>query len=105
MKYDSTSLKLPIENLEAEDYLPLNGTDYIEFYVGNAKQAAHFFKSAFGFQDHAYSGLETGSKEKTSYVLKQNLVLCWSVICKCFLILPEIDLCLTIRLFLRGNIA
>ena len=85
MKYDSTSLKLPIENLEAEDYLPLNGTDYIEFYVGNAKQAAHFFKTAFGFQDHAYSGLETGSKEKTSYVLKQNkiiLVLTSSLISK-----------------------
>ena len=75
MKYDSTSLKLPIENLEAEDYLPLNGTDYIEFYVGNAKQSAHFFKTAFGFQDHAYSGLETGSKEKTSYVLKQNKII------------------------------
>jgi len=85
MKYDSTSLKLPIENLEAKDYLPLNGTDYIEFYVGNAKQAAHFFKTAFGFQDHAYSGLETGSKEKTSYVLKQNkiiLVLTSSLISK-----------------------
>ena len=44
------------------DFLPLEGTDYVEFYVGNAKQAAHFYKTAFGFQSHAYKGLETGSK-------------------------------------------
>ncbi len=75
MKYDSTSLKLPIENIEAEDYLPLNGTDYIEFYVGNAKQSAHYFKTAFGFQDFAYAGLETGLKDRTSYVLKQDKII------------------------------
>ncbi|MFT4092403.1 MAG: 4-hydroxyphenylpyruvate dioxygenase [Niabella sp.] len=56
----------------AADFLPLEGTDYIEFYVGNAKQAAHFYKSAFGFQSLAYSGPETGVKEKASYALRQN---------------------------------
>ncbi len=54
------------------DFLPLNGTDYVEFYVGNAKQAAHFYKTAFGFQSIAYSGPETGNKEKASYVIRQN---------------------------------
>ena len=47
----------------AQDFLPLLGTDYVEFYVGNAKQAAHFYKTAFGFQSHAYAGLETGVKD------------------------------------------
>jgi len=54
------------------DFLPLQGTDYVEFYVGNAKQVAHFYKSAFGFQSVAYAGPETGSKDKTSYVVRQN---------------------------------
>ena len=54
------------------DFLPLQGTDYVEFYVGNAKQVAHFYKSAFGFQSLAYAGPETGSKDKVSYVLRQN---------------------------------
>ncbi len=54
------------------DFLPLQGTDYIEFYVGNAKQAAHFYKTAFGFQSLAYAGPETGVKEKASYVVRQN---------------------------------
>jgi 4-hydroxyphenylpyruvate dioxygenase len=54
------------------DFLPLEGTDYVEFYVGNAKQSAHFYKTAFGFQSLAYSGPETGVKEKASYVLRQN---------------------------------
>ena len=45
---------------DAKDFLPLLGTDYIEFYVGNAKQAAHYYKTAFGFQSAAYKGLETG---------------------------------------------
>lgn len=58
----------------AQDFLPLNGTDYVEFYVGNAKQAAHFYKTAFGFQSHAYRGLETGSKDSVSYVLKQDKI-------------------------------
>ena len=59
---------------EAEDFLPLLGTDYVEFYVGNAKQAAHYYKTAFGFQSYAYAGLETGLKDRTSYVLKQDKI-------------------------------
>ncbi len=59
---------------KAQDFLPINGTDYVEFYVGNAKQAAHFYKTAFGFQSLAYSGLETGDSTKTSYVLVQNKI-------------------------------
>ena len=59
---------------EAEDFLPLMGTDYVELYVGNAKQSAHFYKTAFGFQSEAYAGLETGMKDRTSYVLKQDKI-------------------------------
>jgi 4-hydroxyphenylpyruvate dioxygenase len=55
-----------------EDFLPLQGTDYVEFYVGNAKQAAHFYKTAFGFQSLAYSGPETGVRDRVSYVIRQN---------------------------------
>jgi len=55
-----------------KDFLPLQGTDYIEFYVGNAKQAAHFYKTVFGFQSLAYCGPETGTKEKASYAIRQN---------------------------------
>ncbi|MBA4197736.1 MAG: 4-hydroxyphenylpyruvate dioxygenase [Chitinophaga sp.] len=55
-----------------EDFLPLQGTDYIELYVGNAKQAAHFYKTAFGFKSIAYAGPETGVKDKVSYVIRQN---------------------------------
>jgi len=54
------------------DFLPLEGTDYVEFYVGNAKQAAHFYKTAFGFQSLAYAGPETGMKDKVSYVVRQH---------------------------------
>jgi len=56
----------------AEDFLPLQGTDYVEFYVGNAKQAAHYYMSAFGFQALAYAGPETGIKDRTSYAVRQN---------------------------------
>jgi len=59
---------------EAQDFLPLLGTDYVEFYVGNAKQAAHFYKTAFGFQSIAYCGLETGVKDRASYVLGQGKI-------------------------------
>uniref|UniRef100_UPI0035612F63 4-hydroxyphenylpyruvate dioxygenase n=1 Tax=Seonamhaeicola sp. TaxID=1912245 RepID=UPI0035612F63 len=58
----------------AQDFLPLLGTDYVELYVGNAKQAAHYYKTAFGFQSFAYKGLETGSKDTVSYVLKQDKI-------------------------------
>jgi 4-hydroxyphenylpyruvate dioxygenase len=56
------------------DFLPINGTDYVEFYVGNAKQAAFFYQTAFGFQPLAYRGLETGDKEKTSFVVRQGKI-------------------------------
>lgn len=59
-------------NTAAADFLPLQGTDYVELYVGNAKQAAHFYKTAFGFQSLAYAGPETGMKDKVSYVIRQN---------------------------------
>ncbi|HEY9262131.1 4-hydroxyphenylpyruvate dioxygenase [Chitinophaga sp.] len=55
-----------------QDFLPLNGTDYVEFYVGNAKQAAIYYKTAFGFQSVAYAGPETGVKDRVSYLLVQN---------------------------------
>src|SRR5215471_19665495 len=57
-----------------EDFLPLEGTDHIEFYVGNAKQAAHFYQNALGFQPVAYSGPETGVRERASYVVRQNKI-------------------------------
>lgn len=59
---------------EAEDFLPINGTDYVELYVGNAKQAAHYYKTAFGFQSYAYKGLETGCKDHCSYVVVQDKI-------------------------------
>jgi len=59
---------------QAENFLPINGTDYIEFYVGNAKQAAHYYQTAFGFQPVAYSGPETGTRDYASYVLQQGKI-------------------------------
>ncbi|HEY8782859.1 MAG TPA: 4-hydroxyphenylpyruvate dioxygenase [Mucilaginibacter sp.] len=56
------------------DFLPLNGTDHIEFYVGNARQAAYYYKTAFGFQDLAYAGPETGLRDRVSYVLLQGKI-------------------------------
>ncbi|MBN1338525.1 MAG: 4-hydroxyphenylpyruvate dioxygenase [Bacteroidales bacterium] len=56
------------------DFLPILGTDFVEFYAGNAKQAAYYYRTAFGFQPLAYKGLETGDKEKTSYALRQGKV-------------------------------
>jgi 4-hydroxyphenylpyruvate dioxygenase len=58
----------------AEDFLPLNGTDYVEFYVGNARQAAYYYRSAFGFRLTAYQGPETGARDRASYVLAQNKI-------------------------------
>ena len=68
----STLIEPILPNTIAADFLPLQGTDYVEFYVGNAKQAAHFYKTAFGFQSLAYAGPETGIKDKVSYVICQN---------------------------------
>ena len=65
---------LPKLHEEAGDFMPLLGTDYIEMYVSNSKQAAHFYKSVFGFSDLAYSGLETGNTESESYVLIQDKI-------------------------------
>lgn len=59
---------------KAQDFLPINGTDYVELYVGNALQSAHYYKTAFGFQSLAYSGLETGNREYCSYVLAQDKI-------------------------------
>lgn len=59
---------------QAQDFLPINGTDYIEFYVGNAKQSAHYYKTAFGFQEIAYAGPETGVRDRASYVLQQGKI-------------------------------
>lgn len=71
---DTTPIYLKSKEVEEQDFLPLQGTDYIEFYVGNAKQAAHFYKTAFGFQSLAYAGPETGVKDKVSYVIRQNKI-------------------------------
>ncbi|MEM8900542.1 MAG: 4-hydroxyphenylpyruvate dioxygenase [Bacteroidota bacterium] len=59
---------------KADDFLPIQGTDYVELYVSNCKQAAHFYKSAFGFQSLAYAGLKTGLTDRESYVLVQDKI-------------------------------
>ncbi|MFN8299528.1 MAG: 4-hydroxyphenylpyruvate dioxygenase [Chitinophagales bacterium] len=59
---------------KAQDFLPIMGTDYVELYVGNAKQAAHYYKTALGFKDLAYAGLETGQRDFASYVLQQGKI-------------------------------
>jgi 4-hydroxyphenylpyruvate dioxygenase len=64
---------LPV-GTDAHDTFPINGTDYVEFYVGNAKQAAHFYQSAFGFQLKAYRGPETGTLDRASYLLTQGKI-------------------------------
>lgn len=74
MATDTTSLGLEKVVDTAEDFLPLLGTDYVELYVGNAKQAAHYYQAAWGFQPLAYRGLETGSKDSVSYVLVQDKI-------------------------------
>ncbi len=62
------------DNDPTKDFLPLLGTDYIEFYVGNAKQAAYFYRSAFGFELIAYAGPETGVRGRASYAVKQDKI-------------------------------
>lgn len=74
MSTDNSSLQLEKIVPSAEDFLPLLGTDYVELYVGNAKQAAHYYQTAWGFQPLAYAGLETGLKDRTSYVLRQDKI-------------------------------
>lgn len=74
MSTDNTSLHLEKIIPEAEDFLPILGTDFVELYVGNAKQAAYYYQHAWGFQPVAYSGLETGRKDSVSYVLQQGKI-------------------------------
>ena len=62
------------DDAATHDTFPINGTDYVEFLVGNAKQAAHFYRTAFGFDLVAYRGPETGVRETTSFVLQQNKI-------------------------------
>ncbi|GIV28194.1 MAG: 4-hydroxyphenylpyruvate dioxygenase [Bacteroidia bacterium] len=69
-----TQVKSATNTPKTGDWLPINGTDYVEFYVGNAKQAAYYYQTAFGFQPLAYSGLETGNRQTASYVLQQGKV-------------------------------
>ena len=57
---------------QVEDTFPINGTDFIEFYVGNAKQAAQFYRNIFGYKILAYRGPVTGTRDKASYVLEQG---------------------------------
>ncbi len=59
---------------QAKDFLPLNGTDYVEFYVGNAKQAAYYYRAAFGMRLVAYAGPETGLRDRASYVVQQGKI-------------------------------
>jgi 4-hydroxyphenylpyruvate dioxygenase len=68
----SSSISTDKSKTSATDFLPLEGTDYVEFYVGNAKQAAHYYMSAFGFQPLAYAGPETGIKDRASYAVRQH---------------------------------
>ena len=63
-----------LETRKQTDFLPINGTDHLELYVGNAKQAAHYYKTAFGFQTKAYAGPETGVRDRVSYVLQQGKI-------------------------------
>ncbi len=74
MSTDNTSLNLEKVVPEAEDFLPILGTDFVELYVGNAKQAAYYYQHAWGFQPVAYAGLETGKKDSVSYVLQQGKI-------------------------------
>ncbi len=74
MSKDKSSLKLEKVIPQAEDFLPLLGTDFVELYVGNAKQAAFYYQQAWGFEPVAYSGLETGRKDCVSYVMQQDKI-------------------------------
>ena len=74
MSKDNSSLQLEKVIPEAEDFLPILGTDFVELYVGNAKQAAYYYQHAWGFQPVAYSGLETGRQDSVSYVLQQGKI-------------------------------
>ncbi|WP_036156667.1 4-hydroxyphenylpyruvate dioxygenase [Maribacter forsetii] len=70
----STATVKQNDHKEAQDFMPINGTDYLELYVSNSKQAAHYYKTAFGFKSLAYKGLETGSRDYESYVVEQDKI-------------------------------
>jgi len=70
----TSTLDTPAVSSTPRDFLPINGTDHIEFYVGNATQAAHYYRTAFGFQLKAYRGLETGVRDRTSFLLEQGKI-------------------------------
>lgn len=74
MSASDKSINTPVEQAAAGDFLPLLGTDHVELYVGNAKQAAYYYMAAWGFQPEAYAGLETGRKDRVSYVLRQDKI-------------------------------
>lgn len=69
----ATATKDPIASTD-KDFLPLNGTDFVEFYVGNARQAAYFYRAAFGMRQVAYAGPETGLRDRASYVVEQDKI-------------------------------
>jgi len=70
----ATTIETAPNAAPAHDTFPINGTDYIEFYVGNAKQAAHYYRAAFGFQLVGYRGPETGVRDRASYLLQQDKI-------------------------------
>jgi 4-hydroxyphenylpyruvate dioxygenase len=70
MTTETATLETDVQN----DILPINGTDYVEFYVGNAKQASYFYRTAFGYRLIAYAGPETGVRDRASYVLQQGKI-------------------------------
>jgi 4-hydroxyphenylpyruvate dioxygenase len=70
----ATTIETAPNAAPAKDTFPINGTDYIEFYVGNAKQAAHYYRAAFGFQLVGYRGPETGVRDRASYLLQQDKI-------------------------------
>ena len=67
------TMTLPEQGIE-HDAFPINGTDYIEFYVGNAKQASHYYRAAFGYQLVGYRGPETGVRDRASYLMQQGKI-------------------------------
>ena len=67
------TMTIPEQGIE-HDAFPINGTDYVEFYVGNAKQASHYYRSAFGYQLVGYRGPETGVRDRCSYLMQQGKI-------------------------------
>src|ERR1700759_2060769 len=74
MEYRSMATLLHPEVTVRKDFLPLNGTDFVEFYVGNARQAAYFYRAAFGMELVAYRGPETGTRGRASFLVRQNKI-------------------------------